>query len=148
MALYLETMPQRSTLVLVDRYSRLVALLSARNEEHEPDMPELLREISQRLRVFNQRYIQEILQTERLTIVGRFARSIVHDLKNPLNIIGLTAEMYCLDSATAESRQKSASTIRKQIERVSDMISEIALCTALRRVMVKTAPPNTITAKM
>jgi signal transduction histidine kinase len=86
---------------------------------------ELLREISRRLREFNQRYIQEILQTERLTIVGRFARSIVHDLKNPLNIIGLTAEMSCLDSTTPESRQKSAVTIRKQIERVSDMISEI-----------------------
>jgi signal transduction histidine kinase len=86
---------------------------------------ELLREISQRLREFNQRYIQEILQTERLTIIGRFARSIVHDLKNPLNIIGLTAEMNCLEKATPESRQKAATTIRKQIERVSDMISEI-----------------------
>ena len=50
---------------------------------------ELLREISQRLREFNQRYIQEMLQAERLSVIGRFARSIIHDLKNPLNIIGL-----------------------------------------------------------
>lgn len=86
---------------------------------------ELLREISQRLREFNQRYIQEILQTERLTIVGRFARSIVHDVKNPLNIIGLTAELSCTEKATPEARQKSVATIRKQVERVSEMISEI-----------------------
>src|SRR5262249_44482761 len=61
---------------------------------------ELLREISQRLREFNQRYIQEILQTERLAIIGRFARSIVHDLKNPLNIISLTAEVSGMEKAT------------------------------------------------
>ena len=52
-----------------------------------------LREISHRLREFNRQYIQEVLQTERLAFVGRFARSIVHDLKNPLNIISITAEM-------------------------------------------------------
>jgi signal transduction histidine kinase len=86
---------------------------------------ELLREISQRLRDFNQRYIQEILQTERLAIVGRFARSIVHDLKNPLNIISLTAEVSCMGSATTETRSKASLTIRKQVERVSEMISEI-----------------------
>ncbi|MFO1477505.1 MAG: ATP-binding protein [Verrucomicrobiota bacterium] len=86
---------------------------------------ELLREISHRLREFNQRYIQEILQTERLAIIGRFARSIVHDLKNPLNIIGLTTEVICMDKSTLPVRQQGMSTIRKQIDRVSDMIGEI-----------------------
>ena len=57
----------------------------------------LLREISHRLREFNRQYLREVLQAERLAIVGRFARSIVHDLKNPLNIIGLTAEMAGMD---------------------------------------------------
>jgi signal transduction histidine kinase len=85
----------------------------------------LLREISQRLRDFDQRYIQEILQTERLTILGRVARSIVHDLKNPLNIIGLTAEVTCADHTTPEGRKKALATIRQQVERVSELISEI-----------------------
>ena len=65
----------------------------------------LLREISHRLREFNQQYLREVLQTERLAIVGRFARSIVHDLKNPLNIIGLTAEMAGSAQAPIEMRQ-------------------------------------------
>ena len=86
---------------------------------------ELLREISRRLREFDQRYIQEILQSERLAVVGRFARSIVHDLKNPLNIIGLSAEMTTLQKATPESRQRAATTIRDQVERISDLIGEI-----------------------
>jgi len=85
----------------------------------------LLREISHRLREFNRQYLREVLQSERLAIVGRFARSIVHDLKNPLNIIGLTAEMASMDRATPEMRQQATARIRKQVERISDMISEI-----------------------
>lgn len=85
----------------------------------------LLREISSRLREFNRQYLQEVLQTERLTIIGRFARSIVHDLKNPLNIIGLSAEMAGMDRATPEMRRKATSEIGKQVERISEMIGEI-----------------------
>lgn len=86
---------------------------------------ELLREISQRLREFNQRYIEEIIQVERLAVIGRFARSIVHDLKNPLNVIGLTAEVSSMENATPEIRKKSADTIHKQVGRINDMIGEI-----------------------
>jgi signal transduction histidine kinase len=86
---------------------------------------QLLREISSRLREFNQRYIQEILQAERLSVVGRFARSIVHDIKNPLNIISLSAELSCMEKADAELRKKSSANIRRQVERISEMVGEI-----------------------
>jgi len=85
----------------------------------------LLREISHRLREFNRQYLSEVLQAERLAIVGRFARSIVHDLKNPLNIIGLTAELAGMEGATPETRQQAKERIRKQVDRISDLISEI-----------------------
>jgi signal transduction histidine kinase len=85
----------------------------------------LLREISRRLREFNRHYLREVVQTERLAVVGRFARSIVHDLKNPLNVIGLTAELAGMDRATPEFRQEASVRIRKQVERISDLISEI-----------------------
>jgi signal transduction histidine kinase len=85
----------------------------------------LLREISHRLREFNRQYLREVLQTERLAVVGRFARSIVHDLKNPLNIIGLTAEMAGSPNASIEKRQEAQTRIRKQVDRISDMIGEI-----------------------
>lgn len=85
----------------------------------------LLRDISNRLREFNQQYLRELLQAERLAAVGRFARSIVHDLKNPLNIIGLTAEMSGLEQAAPEMRRQAKERIRKQVDRISDLIGEI-----------------------
>ncbi|MDB6108802.1 MAG: Cyclic nucleotide-binding protein [Pedosphaera sp.] len=85
----------------------------------------LLREISNRLREFNRQYIQEVLQTERLALVGRFARSIVHDLKNPLNIISITAEMAGREKSTPEQRQLTRSRISKQVDRISELVNEI-----------------------
>ncbi|TAK92637.1 MAG: cyclic nucleotide-binding domain-containing protein, partial [Verrucomicrobia bacterium] len=89
----------------------------------------LLQLISHRLREFNQQYLRETLQAERLAVLGRFARAIVHDLKNPLNIIGLTTETMCLPTATEEHRAQSRDRIRKQIERISDLVGEILLFT-------------------
>ena len=85
----------------------------------------LLREISHRLREFNRQYLREVLQAERLAVVGRFARSIVHDLKNPLNIIGLSAEVAGGNHGSPEMRQRAILDIRQQVERISDLISEI-----------------------
>jgi signal transduction histidine kinase len=85
----------------------------------------LLQEISQRVREFNQQYVRELLQTERMALVGRFASSIVHDLKNPLTIIGIGAEMACLESSTAEARKTAEQRIRRQIERISGMVNDI-----------------------
>src|SRR5690606_8852337 len=70
-------------------------------------------------------YIEEVLQAERLTLVGRFARSIVHDFKNPLGIIGLAAEMVSMEKASPEMRATAAGRIRKQGDRLNNMISEL-----------------------
>jgi len=88
-------------------------------------MLNFVRELSQRLREFNHQYVREVVQAERLAVIGRFARSIVHDLKNPLNIIGITSEMATMDHATPEYRQEAKLRIRKQVDRISDLISEI-----------------------
>lgn len=85
----------------------------------------LVREFSLRMREFNRRYVQEVVQAERLTMVGRFARSIVHDFKNPLNIIGLSADLVKMEKATPEMRKKASERIRRQVERLSGMISEL-----------------------
>jgi signal transduction histidine kinase len=85
----------------------------------------LMRDFSQRMREFNQQYTKELLQSERLTLVGRFARSIVHDFKNPLNIIGISAEMAAMENASLEMRQSVRDRIRKQVDRLSNMINEL-----------------------
>ena len=94
--------------------------------EHSPALSlVLLREISQRLREFDRQYIRELLRAERLAVLGRFARSIVHDLKGPLNIIGITAELAGVEGTPAEFRQTAMTRIRKQVERITDLINDI-----------------------
>jgi signal transduction histidine kinase len=93
---------------------------------HSPALSlELLREISQRLREFNVRYIEETIQAERLSVIGRFARSIIHDLKNPLSIISMSAELIAMQPAKPQARENAQLRIRKQVERIGDMIGDI-----------------------
>lgn len=85
----------------------------------------MLAVVSQRLREFNQQHLREAIEAERLAVVGRFARAIIHDLKNPLNIIGLTTDAMSLPTATEEYRAKCQTRIRKQVERINDLVSEL-----------------------
>lgn len=111
---------EASTVYFIER-AELLCLL-----EHTPRLGvAVVREISRRLRDFNRQYMREVLESERLALVGRFASSIVHDLKNPLNIIGISADMACMPSSTPESRQVSKVRIRKQVDRISNMVNEL-----------------------
>src|SRR5438067_5341741 len=93
---------------------------------HSPALAMLiLREISNRLREFNGQYLRDVLQAERLAVIGRFARSIIHDLKNPLNVIGISAEMATMANAGPDAREQATARIRTQVERINDMVGEI-----------------------
>lgn len=85
----------------------------------------MMREMTQRLREFNRQYIRQLLQAERMALVGRFASSIVHDLKNPLTIIGMAADMACESRTTNDARMVAQTRIRKQVDRISNMVSDI-----------------------
>jgi signal transduction histidine kinase len=85
----------------------------------------LMRTVVHRMREFNQTYTREVVQAERFTLVGRFARSIVHDFKNPLNIIGISADMAAMSDSTSASRSAAAARIRRQVDRLSNMINEL-----------------------
>jgi signal transduction histidine kinase len=102
----------------------------------------LLQQISHRLREFNHVYLREIVQAERLAVVGNFARSIVHDLKNPLSIILLSAEMFDLPSLPPETRAQAQVRIRKQVERINDMVSDILIYTEGKQADVEIKPAS------
>ena len=94
--------------------------------ERQPQLAfSLIREFSLRMRALNQKYLDEIIQAERLAAVGRFAGTIVHDFKNPLTIIGLAAEMACQDNLPLAVRQKTQSRIARQIDRMNNMLYEL-----------------------
>ena len=86
---------------------------------------DLLQLVSHRLREFNQHYLREVVQAEQLAAVGQFARSIIHDLKNPLNLIGLTAEILCRPDATPVMRATAQTRIHKQLDRIDDLITDM-----------------------
>ncbi len=102
----------------------------------------LVREFSRRLRDFNRQYIREVLEAERLALVGRFARSIVHDFKNPLHVIGLAAELGATESATPAMRNTAKTRICKQVQRLSSMINELLDFTSGARDSAVLAPTD------
>lgn len=85
----------------------------------------LIRELSARMRALNHKYIEEIVQAERLAVVGRFAAAIVHDFKNPLTIIGLAAETACSDETSMSVRHQAQARIARQVERMTNMLQEL-----------------------
>ena len=85
----------------------------------------MMRDFTQRMRDSNARHVEELLQAGRLALVGRFAQSIVHDLKNPLNIIGIATDLAASDETSRENRIVATDMIRKQVTRLATMINEV-----------------------
>lgn len=100
----------------------------------------LLQQISHRLREFNQLHLRELVLAESLAVIGRFAQSIVHDLKNPLSIIGLSAEIVDMPDISPEIRARTQARIRKQIVRINDLIGDILIFTEGKRTNAELEP--------
>lgn len=125
---FIESKP-RSATARATRPTRLSFLpspaLHAILDNHPALASAFLKQISHRLRDFTQHYIRETLQTERLALVGRFTGSIIHDLKNPLNVISISAELLGEEEADAGMRRECSKRIRRQVERITDMVGEV-----------------------
>jgi signal transduction histidine kinase len=94
--------------------------------ENRPQLAlNLVRDFSIRMRALNQKYIDDVIQAERLAVIGRFAGTIVHDFKNPLTIIGLAAELACSDGTSPPMRHKAQTKIARQVERMTNMLHEL-----------------------
>ena len=85
----------------------------------------LMRYFSNRMRDSNTRHVEELLEAGRLSLIGRFAQSIVHDLKNPLNIIGIAADLAGSEEVSGENRTMATGMIRREVARLATMINEV-----------------------
>ena len=65
----------------------------------------------ERLRSTNSRFIEQLLRSERLTVLGTMLSSIVHDLKNPMAAI--TSSVSYLEQKAPDAFTKSAAQIIK-----------------------------------
>ncbi len=83
-----------------------------------------LRSVSERLRSVNSHFITEVMRTERLSLVGSMANSIIHDLKNPICVIRCCADLFALESK--DPRQKELAAMqRKAIDGMLAMTQEL-----------------------
>ena len=84
----------------------------------------LLRFVVERLRGTNSHFIDELMRTERLSLVGTMANSIIHDLKNPIQAIQSCAgliEERCKDPAVTQF----TTIMDKAVENMTDMVQEL-----------------------
>jgi signal transduction histidine kinase len=68
-----------------------------------------LRAVSERLRQVNSHFISEVMRTERLSLVGSMANSIIHDLKNPICIVRCCTEL--IKAETEDPRTQELTTM-------------------------------------
>jgi signal transduction histidine kinase len=67
---------------------------------------------------------KQMIQNEQLSAVGRMAGSIIHDIKNPLGVLRLTAQVIKRKSTDKETAKLSDEMIR-QIDRFVNMAREV-----------------------
>ena len=124
----LDNLP-RSARASAQTDARVVFIPRAELVELVRKSPELsllfMQEVSGRLREFNRHYLREVLQAERMAVVGRFASAIVHDLKNPLGVISLAASIASSPKSDEANRKMARENINKQIERITNLVNDI-----------------------
>jgi signal transduction histidine kinase len=93
--------------------ARLYESIQARNRE----LREALREL--------QETQDELIRAERLSVVGRMAASIIHDLKNPMTTIKGYAAMLGREDLDFETRQRISGIITRSVDNFVEMTQEI-----------------------
>jgi two-component system sensor histidine kinase EvgS len=68
---------------------------------------------------------EKLVAAERLQMVGQVAASIIHDLKNPMQVILGNLEFLNTESLASEKRKRYCETIDKQVERMLGLCQEI-----------------------
>lgn len=64
-----------------------------------------LRSVTERLRSVNSHFISEVMRSERLSLVGSMANSIIHDLKNPICIVRCCSDLIASESNDPRLRE-------------------------------------------
>jgi two-component system NtrC family sensor kinase len=73
------------------------------------------------------RHEQQLIQSRKMAAIGNLTAGIAHELNNPLNNIGITAEALIeeFDSWSTEDKLKMLRTIETQVERASNTVANL-----------------------
>jgi signal transduction histidine kinase len=95
------------------RLARLYEDLQTRNRELREALHEL------------QEMQDELIRAERLSVVGRMAASIIHDLKNPMTAIQGYAALLGRDDIDPEARHRFSKIITRSVDTFVEMTQEV-----------------------
>ncbi len=114
------TAAETSVLALVNEETFQHILELAPNRLHM----NFLRSVSERLRQVNSHFITEVMRSERLSLVGSMASSIIHDLKNPIHIIKCCSDLIAQESGNARVA-KFSGMLNKAVAGMTTMTQEL-----------------------
>lgn len=66
----------------------------------------------------------ELIRAEKLSFAGRMAASVAHEIRNPLNIIGMSVEQLHSELKKKDPRREYTKTVMENIARVDNLIKE------------------------
>lgn len=67
----------------------------------------------------------ELIQAEKLSLIGKFASIIIHDIKNPMSNIKAYSELIKMNHPDDIKTKKAADIIINEVERLNNMASEL-----------------------
>lgn len=73
----------------------------------------------------NARLVERMVQSEQLSVIGRMASSIIHDLKKPMSVIRGFAELLANPDMDAARRQTFSDLILEDVDRFLAMTQEL-----------------------
>jgi signal transduction histidine kinase len=83
------------------------------------------RRLSERLRHANQRFVEQVLHKEKLTLVGEMARSIFHDFRNAMAGIMGMAELIRMGSEGDEKLLHYTDILSEEVEHLNAMVQDL-----------------------
>ncbi|OHD14604.1 MAG: hypothetical protein A2086_15640 [Spirochaetes bacterium GWD1_27_9] len=66
-----------------------------------------------------------LIRAEKLSVIGKFASLIIHDIKNPMSNIRAYSELIKMSNPENEKIQKSTNVIMNEVDRLTKMTSDL-----------------------
>ena len=83
-----------------------------------------LRSVTERLRNVNAHFINEVMRSERLSLVGAMANAIIHDLKNPISIVRSCSDLIASKNADPRVHELT-DLLNKAVQGMLSMTQEL-----------------------
>jgi len=115
----------------IRRRDELLGVLEVINKRGDPRFTEndgrLLEVVANQaaIAIENARLFEQMLQSEQLSVIGRMAASIIHDLKKPMSVIRGFAELLGNPDVEAEKRRMFSELILEDVDRFLGMTQEL-----------------------